>query len=109
MAQFGCAPHISIHEGTVAYDDAPLYYLKQAIGFLDQDWRDEYANAYEALEGWFALAEPNHEVHEMLVRDIDQLFADEPDAASRAAHFPHNHWDLEMFDEFLRAIRKRAV
>ena len=72
----------------MAYDDAPLFWLKQAIGQLDQDWTDDYTDAYEALESWFVEAAPNEEVLHRITHDVDQLFADEPDEAARMAHFP---------------------
>ena len=90
------------------YDDEPLFWLKQAFGQLDQDWQYDYADPYEALEAWFSEGAPGPEILNAIVRDVDQLFADEPDTAARLAHFPHIGWRLETFDDFLRALGHRA-
>jgi hypothetical protein len=93
----------------MAYDDAPLFWIKQAMGQLDQDWSDFYDNAYGALEGWFIEAAPSERVLGRIVAEVDALFADEPDTAARLAHFPHIGFRLETFDPFLRAIQRRAA
>ena len=93
----------------MAYDDAPLYYLDQALSNLDQDWRVDFADPWEALEEWFIGAEPNEEVLERIAADVELLLVDEPDPEARLAHFPHTGLPVDMFDDFLRAIRKRAL
>jgi hypothetical protein len=86
----------------------PLFILQQAMESLHQDWRIDFADAYEALEDWFQADGWHAVVLQSLIRDVDLLFEDEPDTGARLAHFPHFSWRLETFDDFLRAIRKRA-
>ncbi|MDX6267937.1 MAG: hypothetical protein QOD70_2677 [Frankiales bacterium] len=93
----------------MAYDDAPLFYIRQAVGELDQGWRDDYDNAYDALEGWFRHANPNAKALRRIVAEVDQLFAEQPDTAGRLAQFDHLVFRLETFDAFLRAIQQRAA
>jgi len=90
-------------------DDPPLFVLTQAMWSLDQDWRIEFADPYEALEDWFQADGVHPQNLQSLIADVDQLFAEDPDAQARLAHFPHTGLRVEMFDAFLRAIRARAV
>jgi hypothetical protein len=89
-------------------DYPPLYILGQAMWTLDQDWDIDFADEFAALEDWFAADGIRPEVLKPLIADVDQLFADEPSAEARLAHFPHTGLRSDTFDEFLRAIRKRA-
>lgn len=90
-------------------DYPPLDVLEQAMASLDQDWRTDFPDEYAALEDWFQADGWSPRVLTALVRDIDQLFAEEPDAEARLAHFPHTGLSTKTSDDFLRAIRKRAV
>ncbi|MFN2539319.1 MAG: hypothetical protein ABR549_14390 [Mycobacteriales bacterium] len=90
-------------------DYPPLFVLKQAMWSLHEDWRLDFADAYAALGDWFEADGVHRDPLNAVIRDIDQLFAEEPDAAARLAHFPHLGWRVETFDDFLRAIRKRAA
>jgi hypothetical protein len=93
----------------MAYDDEPLFYIRQAVGELDQGWHDDYDNAYDAVEGWFRHANPSAKALQRIVDDVNQLFAEQPDTAARLAQFGHLVFRLETFDPFLRAIQRRAA
>jgi hypothetical protein len=90
-------------------DYEPLFILDQAMASLDQDWRIEFPDEYAALEDWFQADGWSQPVLKALIRDIDQLFAEEPDAEARLAHFPYTGLSTRTSDAFLQAIRKRAV
>ena len=87
----------------------PGFILEQAMWSLHQDWQLDFADPYDALEDWFQSDGVHPDPLNAIIRDVDELFAEEPDTAARLAHFPHIGWRLETFDEFLRAIRKRAA
>jgi hypothetical protein len=91
-------------------DYRPGFLLDQAMGVaLSQDWTYDFDDAYAAMEAWFQRNGGHPDVLNGLVRDVDLLFAETSDVASRLARFPQIGWRLETFDAFLQAIRKRAV
>ena len=88
-------------------DYPPQFILAQAMSSLDEDWQIEFPDAYAALADWFQVDGRSPEVLRALIADLEQLDAD-ADTAARLARFPRIGWRLDTFDEFLRAIRKRA-
>ena len=90
-------------------DYEPGFILDQALGCaLHQDYLIDFDDAYDALEDWFVQVDGAEVILTALIRDLDLLFADEPDAAARLAHFPEIGWRVETFDDFLSALRRRA-
>jgi len=54
------------------------FILEQAMATsLHQDWRIDFDDPYEALEDWFRTDGLHPTVLNALVRDVDQLFAEE--------------------------------
>jgi hypothetical protein len=94
------------------YDDddknAPLFWLKQALCHLDEDYVYDFGDPWNCLEDWFHVAEPSRKVLEHIVLDVDRLFDTEPDHTARAAHFGRYGWNAPDFDVFLRDLQRRA-
>ena len=84
--------------------------LDQAIGIaLNQDWTYDFSNPYEAVEAWFRRDGRWPENLELVIADIDRLFATTPDAEARLAPWVGTGLRVDEIDAFLGAMRKRAV
>jgi hypothetical protein len=89
----------------------PRYFpLSVPIDLLDQDFLEEFKDEYEATEDW--VDGMREDWLRLVVEQIDDLFATQPDAASRLALFDHDWFELDRADEFdawLKALRQRSV